>query len=119
MRAPWSGWLSGERSTLPAHAHPAGRGDHGDMAATTTTPVLGSPAPEVDLPGWVDGAEGRLRLSEQRGAPVVLIHGVGLRGAIWAPQVEALRADHDVIAVDMPGHGGSSPPPADATSGCT
>lgn len=34
------------------------------------------------------------------GSPVVLIHGVGLRGAIWAPRVEALRADHDVIAVD-------------------
>lgn len=50
-----------------------------------------------------------------QGAPVVLIHGVGLRGAIWGPQVEALRADYDVIAVDMPGHGGSSLPPADAT----
>ncbi len=49
------------------------------------------------------------------GTPVVLIHGVGLQGAIWRPQVAALSAHHDVITVDMPGHGGSSLPPAHAT----
>lgn len=32
----------------------------------------GDPAPELDLPGWHDGRERRFRLSEQRGAPVVL-----------------------------------------------
>jgi len=35
-------------------------------------PELGRPAPDVDLPGWVDGAERRFRLSEERGHPVVL-----------------------------------------------
>ena len=45
-----------------------------------------------------------------RGPTVVLIHGVGLGKAIWDPQVAALEADHDVIAMDMPGHGGSSLP---------
>lgn len=49
-----------------------------------------------------------------RGSPVVLIHGVGLRSDIWAPQVEALAGRHDVVAMDMPGHGGSSLPPEDA-----
>ncbi|WP_300517487.1 alpha/beta hydrolase [Aliiroseovarius sp.] len=44
-----------------------------------------------------------------RGAPVVLIHGVGLQSAAWGPQVEALAGTHRVIALDMPGHGGSSP----------
>lgn len=48
------------------------------------------------------------------GVAVVLIHGVGLQGAIWKPQVEALKPDHDVIVVDMPGHGGSSLPPPHA-----
>lgn len=47
-----------------------------------------------------------------QGTPIVLIHGVGLQGAIWRPQVAAFAADHDVIAVDMLGHGGSSLPPA-------
>jgi peroxiredoxin Q/BCP len=32
----------------------------------------GDPAPELDLPGWHDGQERRFRLSEHRGAPVVL-----------------------------------------------
>ena len=32
----------------------------------------GDPAPDVDLPGWHDGAEHRFRLSDQLGRPVVL-----------------------------------------------
>lgn len=43
------------------------------------------------------------------GAPVLLIHGVGMQSAAWGPQIDALRNTHRVIAVDMPGHGGSSP----------
>lgn len=46
-----------------------------------------------------------------RGAPVVLIHGVGLQSAAWGPQIEALSAQNHVIALDMPGHGGSDPLP--------
>lgn len=62
-----------------------------------------------------DGNGARIAFTRTgRGVPVVLIHGVGLQGAIWQPQMEALRPDHDVIAVDMPGHGGSSLPPAHA-----
>ena len=43
------------------------------------------------------------------GEPVVLVHGVGLRLEAWAPQIESLAATHRVIAVDLPGHGASSP----------
>ena len=32
----------------------------------------GDPAPDIDLPGWHEGAERRFRLSDHRGAPVVL-----------------------------------------------
>ncbi len=42
-----------------------------------------------------------------RGAPLVLVHGVGMRLEAWAPQIAALCATHRVIAVDMPGHGES------------
>ncbi len=45
------------------------------------------------------------------GKPLVLIHGVGMQSAAWGPQIEALSGTHRVIALDMPGHGGSSPLP--------
>ncbi|CUH83833.1 alpha/beta fold hydrolase [Thalassovita mediterranea] len=48
------------------------------------------------------------------GDPVVLIHGVGMQSAAWAPQVQALAQSHRVIALDMPGHGGSAPLPTGA-----
>ena len=45
------------------------------------------------------------------GAPLVLIHGVGMQSAAWAPQFPALSRRCRVLALDMPGHGGSSPCP--------
>lgn len=50
-----------------------------------------------------------------RGAPVVLIHGVGLDATMWQAQVEALAEHYDVIAYDMLGHGESALPTEDAT----
>jgi (E)-2-((N-methylformamido)methylene)succinate hydrolase len=44
-----------------------------------------------------------------QGEPVILVHGVGLRLEAWAPQIESLAETHRVIAVDLPGHGASSP----------
>lgn len=62
-----------------------------------------------------DGHQARIAYTRTgHGIPVVLIHGVGLQGAIWTPQINALSVDHDLIAVDMPGHGRSSLPPPDA-----
>jgi pimeloyl-ACP methyl ester carboxylesterase len=49
------------------------------------------------------------------GPAVVLIHGVGLSRKMWAGQVPVLRTRYRVIAVDMLGHGGSVPPPRNAT----
>ncbi|WP_293573286.1 alpha/beta hydrolase [Phaeobacter sp.] len=46
-----------------------------------------------------------------QGAPIVLIHGVGMQSAAWGPQIKGLSKRHRVIALDMPGHGGSSPLP--------
>jgi (E)-2-((N-methylformamido)methylene)succinate hydrolase len=43
------------------------------------------------------------------GEPVVLLHGVGLRLEAWEPQINTLAENHRVIAVDLPGHGASSP----------
>ena len=42
-----------------------------------------------------------------KGAPVLLIHGVGLNADAWEPQIVALATRRRVIAIDMPGHGQS------------
>jgi pimeloyl-ACP methyl ester carboxylesterase len=47
-------------------------------------------------------------LSHGSGAPVVLLHGVSLGAAAWAPLFPALPA-HRLLAVDLPGHGLSDP----------
>lgn len=44
----------------------------------------------------------------QAAASLVLLHGVGLRLESWLPQIEALSQTYTVIAVDLPGHGGSA-----------
>lgn len=38
---------------------------------------------------------------------LVLLHGVGMNAAAWGPQIAALSEQYRVIALDMPGHGGS------------
>jgi pimeloyl-ACP methyl ester carboxylesterase len=42
--------------------------------------------------------------------PIVLLHGIACHRGFWGPQVERLRADHRVLAVDLRGHGGSDAP---------
>lgn len=49
------------------------------------------------------------------GAPLLLLHGVGMQSASWEPQIAALSKTHRVIAVDLPGHGGSDPIGPDST----
>jgi pimeloyl-ACP methyl ester carboxylesterase len=51
------------------------------------------------------------------GPAMVLVHGVGLRGDVWAPQVAAFSTSHRVIVYDTLGHGGSDLPPESAGLG--
>ena len=47
----------------------------------------------------------------RRGAPlVVLIHAVGVDLTYWGDQIETLQTSYDVVAYDLPGHGGSAKP---------
>jgi pimeloyl-ACP methyl ester carboxylesterase len=51
-----------------------------------------------------------MRLSHHRegaGEPVVLIHGVGSFWQAWKPVIAAMGGQRDVIALDLPGFGGS------------
>ena len=54
------------------------------------------------------------------GEPLLLLHGTGSHWPVWLPVLDRLAQDYDVIAVDLPGHGGSpalaagDPPPTAA-----
>ncbi len=43
-------------------------------------------------------------------SPLIFIHGVGMRGDVWAPQVEYFSNDYQVITYDFLGHGESPLP---------
>jgi pimeloyl-ACP methyl ester carboxylesterase len=58
-----------------------------------------------------------MRLHYERsgsGEPLLLMHGIGSGLRIWDPVLRWLTPYHDVIAVDLPGHG-ASPLPDDGT----
>src|SRR2546423_1004703 len=46
------------------------------------------------------------------GPPLVLVHGLGGAASNWVELAPALARSHRVLALDLPGHGGSSPPTA-------
>ena len=56
-----------------------------------------------------------MRLNYHRaghGEPLVLIHGIGSQWQVWAPVLDRLEAERDVVALDLPGFADSpSPPP--------
>jgi len=82
--------------------------------------ALSSPAVHVDkataptLPRKTT-AGGAAYFEAGEGEDLILIHGVGMRLEAWQPQIEALSRSHHVIAVDMPGHGGSGRLPEGST----
>lgn len=45
-----------------------------------------------------------------QGTPIVFVHGMGSSAATWAKCMAALQASHEVVAVDLLGHGGSPVP---------
>lgn len=49
---------------------------------------------------------------EGTGTPVVFLHGMTFDRRTWRPVVDELNGAVTSIAVDLPGHGGSSAPPA-------
>ncbi|MSO41732.1 MAG: alpha/beta fold hydrolase [Solirubrobacterales bacterium] len=47
------------------------------------------------------------------GEPLLLLHSLGGSKEMWAPVLDLLAAEREVIAVDMPGFGDSSMPPGE------
>ncbi len=64
---------------------------------------------------WADRTINLVRTGPRGGAPVVLVHPVGLDLGYWDRQIDALRVTHDVVAFDLPGHGRTPGSPADWT----
>src|SRR3954470_24184810 len=56
-------------------------------------------------------------LEAGRGAPVVLLHGLGGDGSRWGPNIEPLAKDFHVFALDQIGFGQSDKPLADYHTG--
>jgi (E)-2-((N-methylformamido)methylene)succinate hydrolase len=48
---------------------------------------------------------------------LVLLHGVGLDHSMWTPVATLLHEDFEVLALDLPGHGGRGPAPDGITLG--
>jgi len=64
--------------------------------------------------GLRNGADGvTTGLRAGSGEAVILAHGVGMAAEIWSPQIAALSRQHEVMAYDLLGHGGSALPPED------
>lgn len=66
------------------------------------------------IPRRSETRSGAAYVAEGVGDPLILVHGVGLRLEAWTAQIESLSSTHQVIALDMPGHGGSAPLPKGA-----
>jgi pimeloyl-ACP methyl ester carboxylesterase len=75
------------------------------------------PAPARELTAVsADGARLHVEVHGPEAAPaVVLAHGWACSTAFWAAQINALSADHRVIAYDQRGHGRSPASPACST----
>ncbi len=51
------------------------------------------------------------------GPTLMLIHGIGGDWRTWEPVLDGLARNHHVVAVDLPGHGGSAKGPGDYSLG--
>ena len=51
------------------------------------------------------------------GPTLLLIHGIGGDWRTWEPVLDGLALNHHVVAIDLPGHGGSAKGPGDYSLG--
>lgn len=56
---------------------------------------------QINARYWTEG---------NQGSPVILIHGIGMYLESWLPSVATLATQHQVYAVDLPGHGKTEKP---------
>ncbi len=79
-------------------------------ADTRSTALFASDMPRASRSGWAEAADGqRIRWNSFGEGPetLVLVHGWMCDSSYWAPQIKRFSATHQVIALDLPGHGQS------------
>ena len=64
-----------------------------------------------------DGADRLAAVTRGAGPRLVLVHGFTQTGRSWDGLARSLAGDHEVVAVDAPGHGGSADVRADLVTG--
>lgn len=74
--------------------------------------MLGVDQPSTPLPNHLLHVDRRAA-----GPPIVLVHGFTQTNRCWAPIDDDLATDHELVAIDAPGHGGSSDITADLAAG--
>jgi 2-succinyl-6-hydroxy-2,4-cyclohexadiene-1-carboxylate synthase len=74
--------------------------------------------PDIHDTRTAAGTPTRLRAETAGTGPrLVLAHGFTQTGGVWGPMADDLATDHQVVSVDMPGHGRSSAVRADLDAG--
>lgn len=77
--------------------------------------IHGAPAPMDDRYLQVGKVRARYWAAGERGATVVLLHGIGASVELWQCTLPALGERYRVLAVDLPGFGRSDKPEASYT----
>jgi pimeloyl-ACP methyl ester carboxylesterase len=92
-----------------AHPRAATIGPSAPSRRNMTTPptTAASASDRQSIPSTPDPAPRLAYDRVGRGEPLVLLHGQGFSRRCWDPVLDALTADREVIAVDLPGHGES------------
>jgi len=76
-----------------------------DFSVKAAEAEAASPKPETVVAG--DVSINYLRMGSEGGTPLVLVHGFGGDLNNWLFNQPALAEQHDVVALDLPGHGRS------------
>ena len=103
------------RPTPPVHSDRIVRPSSPDDAVAARQGRRGEPGGAPHLDRLTLGTVHDVQLNVTRrgsGPPIVMIHGLGMSATTWDAVAERLADRHDVLAVDLPGHG-ESPSPED------
>jgi pimeloyl-ACP methyl ester carboxylesterase len=77
-----------------------------DLAYAELDQTYGYPEAETRLVDLGDGLVAHARVTGNRdGRTLILVHGYTASTHTWAPLIERLKADHRLVAIDLPGHG--------------
>ena len=91
----WAGWAIARSAAARLRA---------DEADLIEAGLSISAEAEHHFVGTTDG--GRIHVVELgSGPPVILLHGITLSSAIWAPMLRMLAPSNRVLALDLRGHG--------------